>query len=250
MAKGSGLGDRLFVAGYNLSGDVGAVDTVGGGPALLEATGIDKSGMERIPGLRDGRIEFTSYFNAAVGAAHERFSALPTADQIVTYCRGTTLGNPSASCVAKQIGYDGKRSADGALTLTVAAQSNAFGVEWGEQLTAGTRTDTTATNGSSYDYGATIATTNFGLQMYVHLFAFTGTSVTIKVQSSTDDGGGDAFADVTGATTGALTTVGATRVATGTTAAVERYLRVATTGTFTDAQFSVMVVRNLATPVF
>ena len=40
------------------------------------------------------------------------------------------------------------------------------------------------------------------------------------------------------------------RVATATNASVERYLRVVTTGTFSDAQFSVQVVRNLATPTF
>lgn len=238
------------MAGYNLSGDISAMDNVGGGPAVLDSTGIDKSANERMGGVRDGRIEFTSFFNPSTGQAHERFSALPSTDQIVTYCRGTTLGNAAASCVAKQIGYDGKRAADGGFTFSVSAQANGFGVEWGEQLTAGIRTDTSATNGSSVDYGATVGTTNFGLQMYVHLFAFTGTSVTIKVQSSTDDGGGDAFADITGATSGALTTIGATRVATGTTAAVERYLRVVTTGTFTVANFSLHVVRNLATPTF
>lgn len=250
MAKQSGLGDRLFVAGYNLSGDIQAIDNVGGGPAALDFTGIDKSAVERVGGLRDGRIEATAFFNDAAAAAHPRFSALPTTDQIVTYCRGTTLGNPAASCVGKQIGYDGKRGADGSFTFSVSAQANGYGVEWGEQLTAGIRQDTSATNGSSLDYGAAIGTTAFGLQMYVHLFAFTGTSVTIKIQSSTDDGGGDAFADITAATTGALSAIGATRVATATNASVERYLRVVTTGTFSVADFSVQVVRNLATPTF
>lgn len=250
MAKTSGLGDNLYVAGYNLSGDINAIDKISGGPAALDMTGIDKSAIERVGGLRDGGIDATAFFNPSTGQAHERFSALPTADTIITYCRGTTLGNGAASCVAKQIGYDGKRGNDGSLTFSVSAQANGYGVEWGEQLTAGIRNDTTATNGSSLDYGATIGTTAFGLQMYVHLFAFTGTSVTIKIQSSTDDGGGDAFADITGATTGALTTVGATRVATATNASVERYLRVVTTGTFSVANFSCQVVRNLATPTF
>jgi hypothetical protein len=250
VAKTSGLGDRIFVAGYNLSGDINAVDKISGGPAALDFTGIDKSAMERLGGLRDGGIDATSFFNPGSDQAHDRFSALPTTDQIVTYCRGTTLGNAAASCVSKQIGYDGKRGNDGSFTLSVSAQANGYGVEWGDQLTAGIRTDTTATDGASVDYGATIATTSFGLQMYVHLFAFTGTSVTITIESSTDDAVGDAFATVTGATTGALTAVGATRVATATNIDVERYLRVATTGTFSDAQFSVQVVRNLAAPVF
>jgi hypothetical protein len=78
--------------------------------------------------------------------------------------------------------------------------------------------------------------------MTVQLVAFTGTSVTVKLQSSSDDGAGDAFSDVSGATTGALTTVGASRVAV--TGSLERYLRVVTTGTFTVANFVVSVTRN------
>src|SRR5690606_22628196 len=124
---------------------------------------------------------------------------------------------------------------------SIESQGNGYGLEWGEQLTAGIREDTAATNGDSVDFEAS---TSFGLQMYVQLFEFTGTDVTIKVQSSSDDGDGDAFADVTGATTGALTAVGGRRVATANNLSIERYLRVVTTGTFSVANFAVMVVKN------
>lgn len=250
MSKQSGLGDNFFIDAYNLSGDVMALDTISNSRDVLPATGIDKSAMERMQGLRDGHMEVSCFFNDAAGQAHPVLSTLPTTDRVATYCRSTTLGKPAASMVAKQIGYDGSRGDDGSFTLKTELQANGYGLEWGNQLTAGKRTDTTATNGSSYDYGASIGTTAFGLQMYVHLLSFTGTSVTIKVQSSTDNGAGDAFADITGATSGALTAAGAVRVATATNVNVERYLRVVTTGTFTSAVFVVNVVRNLALPVF
>ncbi|MFD3802646.1 hypothetical protein ACFWTC_03235 [Streptomyces sp. NPDC058619] len=242
MAKQSGLGDALYIAGYDLSGDIGAVNGISGGPALLDVTGIDKSAFERIGGRRDGHIDYTSFFNPAVGRAHARLSALPTTDVIMTYFRGTTLGGASANLVSKQLNYDPTRADDGALTFAGSNQGNGYGLEWGTNLTAGKRTDTTGTNGSSVDFGT--GSTLFGLQAYLHVFAFTGTSVTVKLQESSDNGGADAWADVTGGGFTAATGVTSQRIVTSDTQTVERYLRVVTTGTFTSAVFAVSVNRN------
>lgn len=239
MAKQTGLGDRCFVAGIDLSGDVGSLSRIGGGPTPLEVTGIDKSAHERIGGLRDGAIEFSAFFNPAAGQAHPTLSTLPTTDRIVTYCRGATLGNAAASLVGKQINYDGTRGNDGAFTLAVQAQANAFGLEWGRQLTAGKRTDTTATNGASVDH--TTVSTAFGWQAYLHVFAFTGTSVTVTLQDSADN---VAWANLTGGAFTAATGVTSQRLAGGSSATVRRYLRAITTGTFTEAVFSVAFTRN------
>ncbi|MBA4865911.1 hypothetical protein H1V43_32120 [Streptomyces sp. PSKA54] len=241
MAKQSGLGDNFYIAGYDVSGDLASVN-VSGGPAALEVTGIDKSAYERTGGLRTGAMSWQAWFNPATDRAHSRFKTLPTADVITTYCRGTTLGNSAAAMVAKQINYDGTRGDDGSFTFQVEAQSNAFGLEWGRLLTAGKRTDTTATNGSSVDFGT--GSTTFGLQAYLHVFAFTGTSVTVKLQESSDNGGADAWADVTGGAFTAATGITSQRIATSSTQTVERYLRVVTTGTFSNAVFAVVVNRN------
>lgn len=251
MAKSSGLGQRLLVHGVNLSGDVGAIGRVGGGPAVLDVTGIDVSAFERIGGLRDGSIEFTAFFNVAASQAHPTLSTLPTTDRIVTVLtNGTTVATPAASCVAKQINYDGTRAQDGAFTFAVQALSNGYGVEWGDTYTAGIRTDTAATNGTAVDAGASSA---FGLQAYLHVLSVTGTSVTVALQESSDNGGADAFAAITGGAFSAVTPAGAPtaqRIATATNLTVERYVRVVTTGTFSNAQFVVQVVRNAAAPTF
>lgn len=250
MAKTSGLGDNCLVDGYDLSGDIGSLSRIGGGPAALEVTGINKSAIERVGGIRDGAIDFSSWFNPSAAQEHPVLSALPTANRIVTYLRGTTLGNGAASCVAKQINYDGSRGTDGSFTLAVGAQANGYGVEWGDQLTAGLRTDTAATDGTGVDG---LAASAFGLQAYLHVTAFTGTDVTIKLQESSDNGAGDAFADVVGGGFTQVTSApGAQRIATAATLAVERYLRVVTTtvGGVTSVTFSVMVVRNLTAVVF
>lgn len=242
MSKQSGLGDNLFVAGYDLSGDIGSLGRISTPRGITDVTGINQSAHERRLLSKDGQIEFNSWFNPDAAQAHERLGALPTTDQVLTYCRGTTLGNPAAAMVAKQVNYDGARAADGSLSFSVAAQANGFGLEWGRQLTAGKRTDGSATNGDSVDLGSA-SPGAFGLQAYLHVFAFTGTSVTVKIQESSDNGGADAFADVVGGGFTAATGITSQRIATG-AINVERYLRVVTTGTFTNAVFAVTVIRN------
>lgn len=247
MAKQSGLSDRLFVGGYDISGDIGSLGAIAGGPAALDVTAIDKSAFERLGGLRDGRLEFSAFFNDAADQAHPRLKLLPTADVLVTYLRGTTLGGPGASLVGKQVNYDPSRGNDGSLTIAVQALANGFGLEWGTQLTAGKRTDTGATNGTGVDFAASSA---FGLQAYLQVFAFTGTSATVTIQESSDDAVGDPYAAVTGGAFTAVTGITTERIATAGALTVERWLRVVTTGTFSNLVFSVVVARNLTATVF
>jgi hypothetical protein len=216
--------------------------------SVLDVTGIDKSAYERVGGVRSGSMGFTSLFNPAAAAAHPTLSALPTTDVAVTYARGTALGNAAACLIGKQIDYNPTRANDGGLTFEVSAESNGFGLEWGEQHTAGKRTDTVATNGTGVDG---VAASAFGLQAYLQVFSFTGTSCTIKLQESSDNGAGDAFADVVGGGFTAVTTApGTQRIATSAALAVERYLRIVTTGTFSNCVFSVVVVRNRVAVTF
>lgn len=242
MTKSSGLGDNLYAGGYDLSGDIQALGNIGGGPAALDFTGIDKSAMERQGGVRDGRMQATSFFNPDTDRAHPRLGALPRADVILSYFRGTALGGASANLNAKQVNYDGTRGDDGSFTFAVEGLGSGYGLEWGTNLTPGLRTDTAATNGPSVDFGA--APADFGLQAYLHVFAFTGTSVTVTLQQSSDDGAGDAWADVAGGAFVAATGPGAQRIETARDLAVERYLRVVTAGTFSEAVIAVSVIRN------
>jgi hypothetical protein len=243
MTKQNGIGDQLYVDGYNLSGDIGSLGNIRGGPAALEVTGIDKGAPERVGGERDGSIDFTAWFNDAAGQAHLALGALPTGARYVTYLRGQGIGAAAAALLGRQIGYDPNRGNDGQLTLGVSTQADGYGLEWGEQLTAGIRTDTAGTNGTALDFGAT--STTFGGQAYLQVFSVTGTSATVKLQDSADN---STFADLSGAAFAAATGRGAQRIAfTGT---VRRYVRAVTTGTFTNAQFSVIFVRNLTAVTF
>lgn len=245
MAKGSGLGMGLYIAGLDISGDVGSFSNIHGGNSPLPFTGIDKFAMERQGGKRDGGIDYSAFCNTSPNRIHSILSTLPTADQQMLGRIGSTIGSPAFAMVGKQLSYNPKRGADGSLLFDVNALANGFGLEWGDLLTAGVRTDTAATIGPGFDTGAGIA---FGYQMYVHILAFTGTSVTIKVQESDDNGGSDPFAD-SGATATFSSAPGTAR-STGTTGGIGEFIRIVTTGTFSNAQFVVMVATDRTTVVF
>jgi hypothetical protein len=250
VTKSSGLGAQFWLDGYDLSNDIGSLSRIGGGPAALELTGINKSAFERSGGVRDGAMEFSAWHNPTAAQAHPVLAALPTTDRIATYAHSAALGDPAASIVCKQVDYAGTRGTDGSLSFAIPTPGNGYGLEWGVLLTAGKRTDTGATAGTAVDSGA--ATTNFGLQAYLHVFSFTGTDATITIQESSDNSG-DAYANVVG---GAFTEVTAApvkqRIATAANLAVERYLKVTTTTSagFTSLVFAVTAVRNLTAPAF
>lgn len=246
MAKTSGLGDNFYIGQYDLSGDVGSLSSVHGGNTPLPVTGINSSANERIGGKRDGGMSFMTYFNTATGRAHPALSILPTTDRIASYFRGAAIGNEVASLVGLQIGYDGSRAEDGGFTFNVDVQADKYGLEWGLQLTPGLRTDTAATLGTALD---TTASVSQGAQAYLHVTAFTGTDVTIKIQDSADN---VTFADVTGLTFTTVTAVTSERIATASGAAIRRYLRATTTtsGGVTSVTFAVNVVKNATAVTF
>lgn len=241
MAKTSGLGDNFYIAQYDLSGDTASLSSIHGGNSPLPVTGINQFGMARIGGKRDGGISFTAFWNdAALTGSHAVLKTLPLTDVIGSYFRGAAVGNDAASMTSKQLNYDPTRGQDGSLTSAVELQANGYGLEWGTQLTAGLRTDTVATNGTSID---TTASASFGGQAYLHVTAFSGTDVTIKIQDSANN---SAFADVAGFGFTSVTAATSERIALGSSATLRQYIRVvtATTGGFTSVTFAVNCIKN------
>lgn len=239
MAKSGALGMGILVGGVDLSGDVGEINEIGGGPSALTVTGIDKSAPERIGGLIDGRLNYTAYFNDAASAAHPTLSALPTTDVHIANFLASTIGAECACIITKQLGYDGTRAADGMLTFSVAGPANGYGLEWCDLLTAGLRTDTAGTNGTALD-GTAATTTSWAA--YAQVTALTGTNVVLTVEDSADN---VSFAAVTsGAFTSVTAAPGYQRIEGAAGATLRRYVRVASSGTFTSATFLVAVTRH------
>lgn len=244
MAKSSGLGQGMVVAGVSIPGDIQTVN-VRGGPALLDVTGIDKSAFERIGGLLDGAIDLGTFFNDAASRAHATLSTLPTGDRQVLYYFGSTIGSAFAAMVGKQLDYGPTRGTDGSLTIAVPHPANGFSLEMGGGgedglLTAGIRTDTGATNGASLDGGA--ATTS-GWSAYLAVTAFSGTDVTVTLQDSADN---SSFAGFTSSAFTQVTGVTSARIAGAAGATVRRYVRAvtSTTGGFSSVSFVVALCRH------
>lgn len=247
MTKEPGLGAGFFLSGYDFTGDVVAMRELSGGPALLEGvTGIDKLAHERLGARLSGAQRITTWFNPAANMGHKRLATLPLGNQQGQYWHRTVAGRPVHCMVGKQVNYDGTRAEDGSFTFDSDIESDGFGAEWATGLTAGKRVDAAPTNGTGVDFTtpAFAGSSTFGAQFYLQVFAFTGTSVTIKIQESSDNGGGDAFADVTGGGFTLVNGITHERIQTVRNQTVERYLRVVTTGTFSAVTFAVAAVRN------
>lgn len=247
MAKQSGLGDQLFIGGYDIGADTSAISSLSTPRATLPATGITSSANERMFGLRDGHAEFTTFFNPGpvggpVANEHLALRGLPTADTGLMYLRGAALGNEAFCMTCKQIDYNPTRGDDGSLTFGVTCEANAYGADWTTQCTAGKQTDASASNTTSVDF--LVGTTNFGFVAYCQVFSIGSGTPTVKLQTSSDNGGGDAFADLTDGSFGVVTAPGVYRIqSSSATLAVERYIRVVTTGSFTNLVYCVGVLR-------
>lgn len=242
MSKQSGLGATFLIDGYDLSGDISSLDSVTGGPAPLDVTPINALANVRIGGLRDGDLQFTSWFDVSVGQEHPVLSALPTTDAIATgYFASPAVGSPAFCINGKQLNYDGTRGTDGSLSFKVEVQANGYGLEWGELLTAGLRTDTTGTTGADHDDGAG---STYGAQAYLQLTAFTGTSVTVTIEHCTTSGG--SYSSLMAFS--AMEAIGAQRIST--TGTVDEFTKVVTSGTFSSATFAVVFMRNLTATAF
>jgi hypothetical protein len=160
----SGLGDCLYYAGYDISGDISSLDQISGGPALIDVTAIKQFANARITGLFNGDWQFTSFADVAAGASSGAdiiLKTLPRGDEVTIYGRGSTQGNPGAGMQMLQLNYDPTRDNTGGLTYKTEFQSERYGYDWGVQATNGLRTDTAATNGPSFDESASATTPGF-----------------------------------------------------------------------------------------
>lgn len=117
---------------------------------------------------------------------------------------------------------------------------------WGKLLHA-KASETGANTGTGVDFLG--AGTNGGYLMY-QIFSITGTgTVTISIDESSDNGSSDAFAALTGATSGAIATASAPTsgiIQLAKTAAIEQYLRwqIAFGGSASACEFALVFVKG------
>jgi len=242
VAKTAGLNDRFFVNGYDLSGDVGAIQKMSSTIGEQKVTGLDKLAVERLQLLGDSAIDWSCFFTGQTSDtplvhAHERLKTLSTT-ALCTYLNGTTAGDLAVGHEAKQFTYSPNRAADGALLVGVTSKgSGGYGLDVGRILDAAAA-PTAVGNGTVLDLGASHGWGSAAF--HLHAFSFTGTSVTIIIQ--TDDNSGM----TTPTTYGTFTAVaGRTYQRLAVATAPERYIRWrADSGTFSAVSFAVAAFRT------
>lgn len=235
MSKSTGLSTRLYVNGYDLSGDVSAINSIADSQALQDVTGLDDAAIGRLALVADGAVSINGWFNASALQEHAGLlvsGKVPTGDRGVLIPLEITLGGACFYIVSKESSYSINRGADGSLAIASEFASNGFGIEWGKLLTAPKTTAVSSTNGASVDDAAA---TTAGATAIVQVFSLASGTVIPVIEDSAND---STFAAITGLTFTGVGTAGvpsSERLATAATATIRRYVRLALTGTFTTA---------------
>ena len=220
MAKSTGLGQLFMFDGYDLSGDVGSVDTVSTPRGTLDVTAINTSAVERLHGTTDGEISFTSFFNDAAGQSWTLQQAIDRTDRLVLYAMSSSIDAPCAMLSSKQTSYDPTRGADGSLTFTTQCLSNGFPLEWGVMLSAGIDTIGSAGTVASKDDSAS---SSAGASAMLQIDSVGSGSPTFLIEDSPNDSDWSTLITFTTSST----PTAERKTVTGT---VNRYLRVSTAG--------------------
>lgn len=260
MAKQTGLGARAFVQGIDISGEVNAIGSITSTQELLDVTTIDKSATARLPGREDGSIAFNAWFDPGTlplaafppssDALHVPY-AWTSAAKLPTGQRGVMVqiavsGTPALSDAvamlqARQSNFDVQRQPGNALACTATFQADGAGIVWGKALTAGMVTHASAASGTSIDDAA--ASSAGAIAMVQARPPASGTATPV-IQDSADD---SSFAAITGMTFTAVANTDAPTaqlVQSSATQAIRRYVRVASTGTFTNFPVAMAYRRN------
>lgn len=235
MSKTDGLQTRCYIGGYDISGDVSAISSIADSQNLLDVTGLDKAAIERLPLLQDGAAAINGWFNRSAGQIHAALLAsgkVPSADRAVLIPLQTTVGGVCFFIIAKEANYNVNRGADGSLAVSSEFKANGYGIEWGQMLTAGKRTDASAANGVSVNGGAQ---STAGASAVVQVFSLASGDVVPIIQDSANDTDFTAITGLTFASVGTGAVPTAQRLATAAGATIRQYVRIATTGTFTTA---------------
>ena len=238
MAKESGLNVRLYVEGKDMSGSANALDGAGYSQAMLETTPLNTSAATRITGLADGTLSVNGYFDTSDDAPWAEDSGkLPSSDAVVLVALSSAVGDPSVGMNAKEGEFNVSRSSGSAISIASSFSGNGMGGEFGEMLTAHDDTHSSAGSGTVVDSGASSSSGGAG---YVQVISLGSGSVVVNLQESTSSGG--SYSNfMTFSTVAAAAAPSAERLTMEGT--VQRYIKVTTTGTFSNAKIAVAFAR-------
>lgn len=232
-----GKNARVYVDQYDLSSTLKKAD-----PSATvdkhDTTCFGANSKTFDPGLKDGTLALSGLFTGTAGETDQVLqnalgsstgnvvSQFPNTDAIGYPARLLKARETSFKCnqaVADLVMVDGEIQADG-------------GIQFGVSLHA-KGTETGAGSSASVDNSASSAT---GWTAHLHVFAFSGTNITVKVRDSADD---ITYADLCTFTAATGVTAERKQGATS-TAAVARYVKETRSGTFSSCSYAVAFARQ------
>jgi hypothetical protein len=227
-----GKNTTILIDEFNLSAFFNSAD-VAATAETAETTTFGNAAKTYIAGLQDATLSLAGLFDGGTDAVDEVLSAALGGSAIfsIVPAGAGTIGNRASLAEAFATSYGVSAAVGDAVSISAEAQVSG-GLIPGVVL-ANLVARTAAGQTAALDNAASTAG---GVKAFLHLTAFSGTDVTIKIQESADN---STWADLITFTqaTGATSEVAA---ATGT---IDRYLRVDISGTFTTVTFAVTLAR-------
>ena len=240
---------RVYAAGYDISGDT---KTIGPLSAEFEQANL-ASMVDAVKGYLPNHATasigaLNGIFNNAATTGLNAVLAGPGVKRHVVVALGMraapAMGDPAFVVTCNQLDY-GVTEAAGAVIANVKfgglsqPDEVGFAAFWGHVLNANVqRTGANTAIGIDDILGVTAN----GLVMAWQLTQFSGTNITLTAQHA-DVNANASFANITGATSGALTAIGAGTVGTAGGLAIKRYIRWQASGVYTSATFVLVAIR-------
>ncbi len=238
--KSSGLGQRMWLHGRDISGDVGSLQSLATPKRVIDnVQGIDSSAVQRLLAHGDGLLGFNGWFNTAADQLHDALSGLPTTDLVTIVAMSTTRGAAAYALVGKLVDHAHNRPADGSLQISASLEANGPPGEWGVMVTAGSETVASAGSLTSLDENGDDENTALGCSAVLEYISLTSGTPTTILEDSPDD---SAWATLI-TFTATPAPVGQRLTVTGN---VDAHLRMTLTGTFVNAKIACMFRRGTA----
>jgi hypothetical protein len=239
MSVKSGISQLLHIQGFDLSGDVTSINDLASPRTVHDVPVLNAAGMKRILSRGDCHLNVTSWFNDATERAHDAFKTLPAGQRLCLYSMGGAIGDVAAMLQARQVGYDGSEGEDGSLSFTIDMAGDG-GLEWADMITAGQDTISSSGNESAVDQAAQ---TTAGLAATLQIVSIASGTPTVTIMDSTNGSTSWGTIITFTAVAAAAAPTAERKVASGT---IKRYLRITTTGSFSDLVLLVATRRGTA----
>ena len=254
MPRLSGVGSRLLIGGYDVSGHARAINGLQMSQSPIDVTAVSDVAMRRILARSDGALDWTSYFeNTADHGGHIHRNPATWSDIWTSLVFGGRRGDHVANMRGLRVTYAPTIADDGSLTAAINAQSTVIrgawpAVRWGRALDVTNAQDLTGTdsqtprNTAYVDLGAAVPNVvEIGVVIHVTRLARAGGTPDLQLEfrhNASDVGAGTLIGARTAASLIGVVGAFAYEPHDGAAMTLDRYIRLTFLGNFHELTFT------------